>query len=170
MRIHRKEGGLTFARIDRNTPVLRPVLQSKQNFMCHLHRSTDRGGGGLNSRIVSVKIAADIRGQRSRKIINEEREKYRAKNIFLRNTSTNSKGAAFVILKNRSSAPIRKETWSPTSKARRKPAEMSLWKREGCQTGVKSFREINSRENCPRAWPGFVKPIQNGLSREQNLI
>ena len=35
---------------------------------------------------------------------------------------------------------------------------------------VKSFREIDSRENHPRARPGFVKPIRNGLRKEQNLI
>ena len=35
---------------------------------------------------------------------------------------------------------------------------------------VKSFREIDSRENRPRARPGFVKPIRNGLRKEQNLI
>ena len=35
---------------------------------------------------------------------------------------------------------------------------------------VKSFQEIDSREDRPRAWPGFVKPIRNGLRKEQNLI
>ena len=35
---------------------------------------------------------------------------------------------------------------------------------------VKSSRKINSREDRPRAWPGFVKPNQNGLRKEQNLI
>ena len=35
---------------------------------------------------------------------------------------------------------------------------------------VKSFREIDSRDNCPRARPGFVKPIRNGLRKVQNLI
>ena len=35
---------------------------------------------------------------------------------------------------------------------------------------VKSFRETNSREDCPRARPGFVKPIRNGLRKIQNLI
>ena len=75
--------------------------------------------GGPNDQIVSVKRAADGRKQRSRKIIYEEREKYRAKNGSLRNTSTDSKGAAFVILKNHTSAPIRKERLSPTSKSKK---------------------------------------------------
>ena len=69
--------------------------------------------------MISVKRAADGRRQRSWKIINEEREKYRAKNGSLQNTSTNSKGTAFVILINHTSAPIRKERLSPPSNARR---------------------------------------------------
>ena len=113
------EGGLTFARIKRKTSVLRPALQSKQSSWCGLHRSGNQGGGGPNGQIVSVRRTTDGRKQRSRKIINEERKKYRAKNGSLRNTSTNSKGTAFVILINHRSAPIRKERLSPTSKARR---------------------------------------------------
>ena len=35
---------------------------------------------------------------------------------------------------------------------------------------VKSFGEIDSRQDCPRARPGFVKPIRNGLRKVQNLI
>ena len=102
------EGGLTFARIERKTPVLRPALQSKQSSLCGLHRSGDRGGEGSNGQTVSIKRTADGRRQRGRKIIDEEREKYRAKNGSLRNTSTDSKGAAFVILMNHANAPIRK--------------------------------------------------------------
>ena len=44
---------------------------------------------------------------------------------------------------------------------------MSLWKRVGCQTESK---EVNSRQDRPRAWPGFVKPIQDGSRKLQNLI
>ena len=79
MRIHR-EGGLTFAQIERKTPVLRPTLQSKQSSPCGLHRSGDRGGGEPNGQIVSAKRTADRRRQRSRKIITEEKGKYTAKN------------------------------------------------------------------------------------------
>ena len=67
---------------------------------------------------VSVKRAADGRRQRSRKIINEEREKYRAKNGSLQNTSTDSKGATFVILKGHASAPIRKERWESNEQSK----------------------------------------------------
>ena len=35
---------------------------------------------------------------------------------------------------------------------------------------VESFGEIDSRQDRPRARPGFVKPIRNGLRKVQNLI
>ena len=35
---------------------------------------------------------------------------------------------------------------------------------------VKSFQKIDSRQDRPRARPGFVKPIRNGLRKVQNLI
>ena len=114
--------------------------------------------------------AADGRRQRSRKIINEETEKYRAKNGYLRNTLMDSKGTAFVILINHASVPIRRERLSPTSKARREVSRNEFIVKGGMPDRVKSFREIDSRENRPRARPGFVKPIQNGLRKEQNLM
>ena len=40
----------------------------------------------------------------------------------------------------------------------------------GMPHGVKSFREVDSRQDRLRARPGFVKPIQNELSKVQNLI
>ena len=97
-----------------------------------------------------------------------KREKYRAKNGSLRNTSTDSKGTTFVILKNYTSAPIRKERLSPTSKARREASRNKFMEKSGMPDRVKSFREIDSRVNRPRARPGFVKPIRNGLRKEQN--
>ena len=48
--------------------------------MCGFHCSRERGGEGPNDQIVSVKRAADGRRQRSKEIIDEKREKYRAKN------------------------------------------------------------------------------------------
>ena len=171
MGISREEGGLTFARIERKALVLRPALQSKQSSLCGLHRGGDRGGrGGPNGRIVSIKRAADRRRQRSRKIIDEEREKYRAKNGSLRNTSTDSKETTFVILINHTSAPITKERLSPTYKARREASRNKFVEKSGMPDRVESFREINSRVDCPRARPGFVKPIRNELKKEQNLI
>ena len=35
---------------------------------------------------------------------------------------------------------------------------------------VESFREINSSEDHPRAQPGFIKPIRDGLKKMKNLI
>ena len=125
--------------------------------------------GGPNGQIVSVKRAADGRRQRGRKIINE-REKNKTKNGSLRNTSTDSKGTTFVILIDHTSAPIRKERLSLTSKARREASRNKFVEKGGMPDRVKSFREINSRQDCPRARPGFVKPIRNGRRKEQNLI
>ena len=92
-------------------------------------------------------------------MINKEREKYRTKNGFSRNTSTDSKGTTFVILKDHRSAPNRKERLSPTSKARREASQNKFVEKGGMPDRVKSFREIDSREDRLRARPGFVKPI-----------
>ena len=133
------------------------MLQLKQSSMCGLHRSVDRGRGRSNGQIVSVKRAADGRRQRSRKITDdEERKKYRAKNGSLWSTSTDSKGVTFVILINHASAPIRKKRLSPTSKARREASRNNFMVKGGMPDRVESFREINSRQDRPRARPGFV--------------
>ena len=150
------------------TPVLRLALQSKQSSLCGLHRNKDRGGGGPNCQIVSAKRAADGRRQRSRKIIDKEREKNRAKNGSLRNTSTDSKGTAFVILINHASAPIRKKRLSPTSKARREASRDEFTENGGMPDRVKNFGETNSREDRPRVRTEFVEPIRNGQRKEQN--
>ena len=57
-------------------------LQSKQSSLCGLHRSGNRGGGGPNGQIVSVKRAADGRRQRGRKIIDEKRKVQGQERIF----------------------------------------------------------------------------------------
>ena len=75
-----------------------------------------------------------------------------------------------MILINHTSAPIRKERLSPTSKARREASQNQFMKKGGMPDRVKGFREVDSRENRPRAQPGFVKLIQNGLRKKQNLI
>ena len=142
---------------------------SDQHSLCGSYRSGDRGGGGPNSQIVSVKRAADETRQRSRKIIDEEREKYRANNGSLRNTSTDSKEMTFVILINHASAPVRSERLSLTNKASRE-ASRKFMEKGKIPDRVESFREIDSRQDRPRARPGFVKLIQNGLRKVQNLI
>ena len=75
-----------------------------------------------------------------------------------------------MILKDHASAPIRKERLSPTSKARREASRNEFMVEGGMPDRVKSFREINSRQDRPIARPGFVKPIRNGLRKVQNLI
>ena len=52
-----------------------------------------------------------------------------------------SKGTAFVILINHTSAPVRKERWSPTRKPRREASQNELMKRAGCQTESKAFEK-----------------------------
>ena len=75
-----------------------------------------------------------------------------------------------MILKNHTSAPFRKKKLSPRSKARRK-ASLNEFKEKGGMPGrIESFREINSRENRPRALPGFVKPIRDKLRKIKDLI
>ena len=74
-----------------------------------------------------------------------------------------------MILINHTSAPVRKERLSPTSKARREASRNWFVEKGGMPDRVESFREINI-ENRPRARPGFIKPIRNGLRKVQNLI
>ena len=75
-----------------------------------------------------------------------------------------------MILINRTSAPIRKERLSPTSKVRREASRNMFVEKGGMPDRVKSFGEIDSKENRRRARPGFVKPIRIGLRNVQNLI
>ena len=119
--IHGKEGDLRFARSERKIPVLRRRYQRFSRFRAACVASTPAGlrGGGPSGHVVRIKRAADGRRLRSRKIIDGKREKCMAKNGFLWNTSTDSKGAIFVTLKNYASVPIGKERLSPTSQARR---------------------------------------------------
>ena len=70
-----------------------------------------------------------------------------------------SKGTTFVILKDHRSAPIRKERLSPSSKASREASQNEFVEKGRMPDRVKSFGEIDSRQDRPRACPGFVKPI-----------
>ena len=81
-----------------------------------------------------------------------------------------SKETTFVILINHEKVPIRKERLSPTSKARREASRNKCVEKGGMPDRVESFGKINSRQSHPRARPGFVKPIRNGLRKVQNLI
>ena len=75
-----------------------------------------------------------------------------------------------MILINHASAPNGKERLSPTSKARREASRNEFMEKGGMPDRVKSFREIDSGKNRPRARPWFVKPIRNGLRKVHNLI
>ena len=75
-----------------------------------------------------------------------------------------------MILINHTSAPIRKERLSPTSKARREASRNKFVEKNGIPDRVKSFGKIDTREDRSIYRPGFVKPIQNGLRKVQNLI
>ena len=160
MGIHSEEGGLTSPPIEKKTPVLRPAFQSKQSSLYGLHRSGDRVGEGSNGQIVRIKRAADRRRQRSKEIVDEKKKNSRAKNVFLQNTSTDSKGTTFVILINHASVPVRKERLSPTSKARREASQNEFIEKGGVPDRVKSFREINSKEDRPRARYGLLNPFE----------
>ena len=59
---------------------------------------------------------------------------------------------------------------SLTSKARREASRNEFVEKGGMPDRVKSFREIDSREDRPRARPGFAEPIRNELRKEHNLI
>ena len=82
-----------------------------------------------------------------------------------RNTLRRGKNLAFS-----EDTPSRKERLSPTSKARREASRNEFMEKSGMPDRVESFRESNSSEDRPRARPGFVKPIRNGLRKVQNLI
>ena len=159
--------GFAFTRIERKSSVLRPALQSNQSSLCNLHHGRDRGGGGPNSQIASVKRAADRRRQRSREIVDEKREKYWAKNGSLRNISTGSKGETFVILINHASALNIKKRLSPTSKTRPEASRNESMKKVGVPERVKRFQEIDSGVDRPRARPRLVKPTQSRPSRAE---
>ena len=66
-----------------------------------------------------------------------------------------------MILINHASAPIRKERLGPTSKARREASHNDFVVKGKVPDRVESFGKINSRQDRPRARPGFVKPIRN---------
>ena len=103
-----------------------------------------------------MKRAADGGRQRSSKIIDEKRVKYRAMNESLWNTSTGLKRVTFVILKNHARASIRKGRSSPMSKARRKAIQNKFAEKGGVPDRVKSFGEVNSSKTYPRAQVGLL--------------
>ena len=94
-----------------------------------------------NGQIVSIKRAADERRQKSRKIIDEKREKYKANNGSMQNTLTDSKRATFVILKNHTSTSMRKERFSPSSKAKKEASQNKFVEKGGMPDRVESLEK-----------------------------
>ena len=76
----------------------------------------------------------------------------------------------FLILINHATAPVKEERLSPTSKARKEASRNEFVEKGGMPDRVKSFGEINSRLDRPRAQHGLVKPIRNELRKIKNLI
>ena len=111
-----------------------------------------------NGQVANTERTSDRR-HRSRKIVDEEREKYKAKNGSLQNTSKDLKETNFVILNNQASAPIQKERLSSTSKARRKTCRNGLVKKGGMPDTVKSFREIDSSKKRREPGLGLSNPV-----------
>ena len=103
--------------------------------------------------------------------MDEKREKNRSKNESLRNSSsTDTKGATCLILKNHASGPVRKKRLSPASETKMEASRNKFVKKSGVPDGVESFREVDSSENRPRARLGFVKPNRDGMRKLRNLI
>ena len=75
-----------------------------------------------------------------------------------------------MILINHTGMPIRKERLSPTSKARREASQNKFVEKGEMPDRVKGLKEVDRNKNRSRARLGFVKPIQIGLRKEQNLI
>ena len=65
-----------------------------------------------------------------------------------------------MILINHASAPIRKERLSPTSKARREASQNEFVEKDGMPDRVKSFGEIDSRQDRPKARLGLLNPYE----------
>ena len=139
--------------------------------MSSFHCSRDQGGGRSNVQIKENSLQKKASApRRSREIIDEKREKYRAKNGSLRNTSTDSKEAIFVILKSHISAFIKNKRLNATSKLRLEISQNKFVKKDGVPDRVKSFGEVDSSDNRLRVRRGFVKPNLNKVRKIQNLI
>ena len=111
------------------------MLQSKQSSLCGLHRSRDRGRGGPNGQIVSVKRAADRRRQRGRKIINEERKVQGQERIVAEHLGGLEKNH-FCDFDRPHKRAYQKGKIEPIRKERK-----GLWKRTGCQTESKALEK-----------------------------
>ena len=71
----------------------------------------------------------------------------------------------FVILKNRTNAPIRKERSSQTSEARREASRNKFVEKGEVLVRMESFGKVDRSKNRLKARLGFVKLIRNELRK-----
>ena len=127
MEMHPEERGLTFTEIEKKTTVLRPVLQSNQSSLCSLH--SRRRGVREEDQIARSTAYIEQLMEEDRyagRLLMIREKKYRAKNGSLQNTSTESKGATFVILINHVSSSIRGKNGVEQAQQGGRPVEISL--------------------------------------------
>ena len=136
--------------------------------MCGLHRSRDRGGGGPNGQVVSVKRAADGKKQRSRKIIDEERKVLGQELILAEHLDRLERNNFCDFDKPRKRAYQKGKI--ELNKQRREASRNEFVKKGGMPDRVENFREIYCSKGRPRARPGLVKLIRNRLRKIKNLI
>ena len=74
-----------------------------------------------------------------------------------------------MILKNHTSAPIRKERLSPTSKAKWEASRNKFVEKGGMLDRVENLRKFDNTKNRSRAWLEFINPYKMD-GKEQNLI
>ena len=74
-----------------------------------------------------------------------------------------------MLLKNCASAFDKKERLRPLNKAAGNASRNKLVKASGLPVRIKSLGKVYSSKDSPKAWPGFVKHILNGLRKKQNL-
>ena len=68
-------------------------------------------------------------------------------------------------------AQVKNERLSPTNKAKREASRNKFMEKSWLPDGVESFGQVDSREDHPRARPGFVKVLNpSEVDGERNRI
>ena len=152
--INSEEKCLTFVRNERKTAVPR------QRFL-----NSYRGGGGPDDQVVSEKRAVEERMLKSRRIIDEKKEKAgpRTDPGGIRRPLKRSNFCDFEKLRKRT---YRKERLSLMNKAVRNASRNKSMGMSGMPDGVKSLTEVNCCKNLPRRGLGMLNP--SDMDRERN--
>ena len=91
-----------------------------------------------------------------------KRDKNRAKNGSLRNTSADSKGATCLILQNDTNVPSTTlEKIESIKQSEGKASPNKFGKKIGMLDSAENFREVDDCKDHTRAWLEFVKLIRN---------